>query len=225
MNKLFKNITAKNILLSFITILTSLSFISCSANKDVEKHPEWSYNSVVYEMNIRQQSVEGNFAAARERLPFLKELGVDIVWLMPIHPIGEKGRKGTLGSYYAIRDYKAVNPEFGTMQDFEKFLTEAHDLGLKVILDLVANHTSPDSEWVDGKPAEWYYRDSTGAPMVQYDWTDISRLNYACPEVGEAMTDVMKFWVNKGIDGFRCDVAGEVPDSFWKKAIAATFHP
>lgn len=211
-NKIFKTL--------FCSVILYISCVSCGNNETVISYPEWAENSVVYEMNIRQQSQEGNFAAAKERLPFLSELGVDIVWLMPIHPIGQKGRKGTLGSYYAIQNYREINPEFGTMEDFESFLTEAHRLGLKVILDLVANHTSPDSDWIDDKPAEWYHRDSTGAPLVQYDWTDISKLNYDCPEVRTEMENVMQFWVDKGVDGFRCDVAGEVPDSFWKKAIA-----
>lgn len=181
-------------------------------------HPEWMYNTVVYEMNVRQQSAEGTFAAAEKRLPFLKELGVDIIWLMPIHPIGEKGRKGSLGSYYAIRNYREVNPEFGTMADFERFLESAHKQGFRVILDYVANHTSPDAAWVSEKPAEWYYRDSLGEPMVQYDWTDISKLNYETPEVHDAMIEVLKFWIGKGVDGFRCDVAGEVPDKYWNRA-------
>ena len=135
-------------------VVLSLVLSSCCQSPKVEAaHRDWVYNSVVYEMNMRQQTPEGTFAAAEERLPFLKELGVDIIWLMPIHPIGEKGRKGTLGSYYAIRDYRAINPEFGTMADFERFLAKAHELGFRVILDYVANHTSPDAAWVDEKPA------------------------------------------------------------------------
>lgn len=183
-------------------------------------HADWTYDAVVYEMNVRQQTPEGTFAAAEERLPFLRDLGVDVIWLMPIHPIGEKHRKGSLGSYYAIRDYRAVNPEFGTMEDFERFLAAAHDRGFRVILDYVANHTSPDAAWVTEKPAAWYVRDSTGAPAVQYDWTDIAKLNYACPEVREEMVGVLKFWLDKGVDGFRCDMAGEVPDDYWTEAFA-----
>lgn len=180
--------------------------------------PDWAYRSVVYEMNLRQQTPEGTFAAAEARLPFLKKIGVDLIWLMPIHPIGEEGRKGSLGSYYSIRDYRAVNPEFGTMADFDRFLKKAHELGFHVIMDFVANHTARDAAWIDEKPAEWYHRDSTGAPLVQYDWTDIAKLNYDCPEVWDEMTDVLKFWTEKGVDGFRCDVAGEIPDRFWSRA-------
>ncbi|MDE7305068.1 MAG: DUF3459 domain-containing protein [Alistipes sp.] len=171
-------------------------------------------------MNVRQFTPEGTFAAAAQQLPRLRDLGVDIVWLMPIHPIGEKGRKGSLGSYYAIRDYMDVNPEMGTMADFEQFLDRAHELGLRVILDYVANHTSPDAAWVAEQPAEWYVRDSTGAPAVQYDWTDIAKLNYETPGVRDAMLDVLKFWVGKGVDGFRCDVAMEVPHDYWEYAFA-----
>ena len=212
------------VIISLFCSLVAMLMASCtSANEQVAStsaHAEWAYDAVVYEMNVRQQSAEGSFAAAEARLPFLKELGVDIVWLMPIHPIGELGRKGTLGSYYAIRNYYEVNPEFGTMEDFESFLAKAHELDMRVILDYVANHTSPDAAWVTEKPAEWYVRDSTGKPIVQYDWTDISKLNYECEEVHAAMYDVLKFWIEKGVDGFRCDVAGEVPDAYWTKAWA-----
>ena len=208
----------------FATLLcVALGFVlsSCgSAPEAPAAHRDWVYGSVVYEMNVRQQSAEGSFAAAEARLPFLKELGVDIIWLMPIHPIGEKGRKGTLGSYYAIRDYRAINPEFGTMEDFEHFLQKAHEMGFRVILDYVANHTSPDAAWVDEKPAAWYVRDSLGQPVVQYDWWDIAKLNYATPEVHAEMKEVLKFWVAKGVDGFRCDVAGEIPDEYWQAAWA-----
>lgn len=211
----------KRILTLFTLLLLGLAVVSCCSKEQPRAaHPEWAYDAVVYEMNVRQQTPEGTFAAAEARLPYLKELGADIIWLMPIHPIGEKGRKGSLGSYYAIRDYRAVNPEFGTMEDFGRFLNKAHEMGFKVILDYVANHTSPDAAWVSEKPAEWYVRDSTGAPIVQYDWTDISKLNYDCPEVRTEMAEVLKFWIAKGVDGFRCDVAGEVPDDYWNKAFA-----
>ena len=141
-------------------------------------HPDWSYNSVVYEMNVRQYTPEGTLAEAARHLPRLQEMGVDVVWLMPVYPIGVKERKGTLGSYYAISDYEAVNPEFGTLEDFDRFLAEAHRLGLRVILDWVANHTSPDARWIEERPADWYVRDSLGNTIVQYDWTDIAKLDY-----------------------------------------------
>ena len=204
-------------------IILALVALSCTQapQKEQGRHADWTEGTVVYELNTRQYTEEGTFAAAAAHLPELKELGVDIVWLMPIYPIGELNRKGSLGSYYAIKDYKAVNPEFGTLADFDAFLAKAHELGLKVILDWVANHTSPDHPWVTEKPADWYYRDSLGHTIVEYDWTDIAKLNYDCPEVADAMQDAMHFWLERGIDGFRCDMAYIVPQAFWTKAIAS----
>ena len=177
------------------------------------------FNSVVYELNIRQATVEGTFAAAEQYLPELKEMGVDIVWLMPISPIGVLDRKGSLGSYYSIIDYKAINPEFGTMEDFDSFLNTAHDLGLKVIIDWVANHTSRDANWWNEGKKDWYVMDwEKGLPIVEYDWTDIAKLNYENQEMRLAMIDALKFWVEKGIDGYRCDVAMNVPGDFWAEA-------
>ena len=177
-------------------------------------------NTVIYELNTRQFTPEGTFKAAEDQLPRLKEQGVDIVWMMPLYPIGEKGRKGTLGSYYAIKDYCATNPEFGTLEDFDSFVEKAHGLGMKVIIDWVANHTSPDHAWVTEKPAEWYYRDEAGNTIIEYDWTDIAKLNYGCQGVREAMLDAMRFWVARGVDGFRCDMAFLVPEDFWTPTIA-----
>lgn len=201
-------------------LLLAALLLAASCTSRPEAAAEWASDAVLYEMNVRQLTPEGTFAAAERQLPRLRDMGVDIVWLMPVYPIGELGRKGSLGSYYAIRDYCAVNPEFGTMADFDRFLARAHELGLRVILDHVGNHTSPDAAWVTERPAEWYVRDSTGAPVVQYDWTDIAKLNYDCPEVRTALYDVLKFWVDKGVDGFRCDVAMEVPHDFWQDAFA-----
>ena len=199
-------------------LLFAALLLAASCTSRPQAPAEWAGSTVLYEMNVRQFTPEGTFAAAERQLPRLRELGVDIVWLMPVYPIGEKGRKGSLGSYYAIRDYRAINPEFGTMADFERFLDRAHKLGMRVILDYVANHTSPDHAWVTEMPSEWYVRDSTGVPVVQYDWTDIAKLNYATPAVREAMFDVLKFWTDKGVDGFRCDAAKEMPDDFWTDA-------
>ena len=177
------------------------------------------FNSVVYELNVRQATEEGTFAAAEAYLPELKEMGVDIVWLMPISPIGVDGRKGTLGSYYSIINYKEINPEFGTMEDFDHFLATAHDLGLKVIIDWVANHTSRDADWWKAGKTDWYVMDeATGLPIVEYDWTDIAKLNYNNYEMREAMIDALKFWIEKGVDGYRCDVAMNVPGDFWAEA-------
>ena len=177
------------------------------------------FNSVVYELNVRQATEEGTFAAAEAYLPELKEMGVDIVWLMPISPIGVDGRKGTLGSYYSIINYKEINPEFGTMEDFDHFLATAHDLGLKVIIDWVANHTSRDADWWKEGKKDWYVMDEeTGLPIVEYDWTDIAKLNYENVEMRVAMLDALKFWIEKGVDGYRCDVAMNVPGNFWANA-------
>jgi len=196
-----------------------LSVLALGCARQPVPQRDWADTAVVYELNTRQFTPEGTFAAAQRQLPRLKKLGVDIIWLMPIYPIGELERKGSLGSYYAIRDYCDVNPEFGTLADFDSFLSAAHEAGFKVILDWVANHTSPDHPWVTEKPAEWYYRDSLGHTIVEYDWTDIAKLNYDTPEVGEAMRDCMRFWVSRGVDGFRCDVAYQVPQAFWEATI------
>ena len=194
--------------------LAVLSLAACKKTPSV--HPDWTYNSVMYEVNIRQFSPEGTFAGVEEQLPRLKDLGVDILWLMPMYEIGTEGRKGTLGSYYAISDYKKVNPEFGTMEDFEHLVAEAHKLGFKVILDWVANQTAPDNVWMYEKPANFYERDSLGNAIWEYDWTDTRSLNYENEDVWWAQDDAMRFWLAKGVDGFRCDAAGEVPAEFWK---------
>lgn len=204
--------------LLFLSIIALSLSISCK--KSAQVHPDWSYSAVIYEMNMRQYTPEGTFAAAQAELPRLKELGVDVLWLMPIYPIGVKERKGTLGSYYAISDYCAVNPEFGSMKDFEDFLSAAHKAGFKVILDWVANHTSPDARWIDGCPADWYERDSLGNTIVEYDWTDIAALNYDNRDVWAAQDKAMRFWLDKGVDGFRCDMACEVPVGFWRETIS-----
>lgn len=188
------------------------------------KNPEWSYSAVLYELNIRQFTEEGTFSAAVERLPFLRSIGVDAIWLMPIYPIGVQGRKGTLGSYYSIRDYMAVNEEFGTEEDFRTFVTVAHSLGLKVLLDWVANHTARDARWVMERPADWYERDDSGEPLVPWDWTDTAKLNYANHDVWRGEIEAMRYWVEKfQIDGFRADMAMLVPIEFWQEA-AAELH-
>jgi glycosidase len=180
-------------------------------------HPAWSLDATIYELNTRQFTPEGTFAAAQTHLERLKTLGVEILWVMPIQPIGVKERKGDLGSYYAIRDYTAVNPEFGTLDDFKAFVAAAHALEMKVILDWVANHTSPDAVWVGNEG--WHVRDSLGNTVGPYDWTDVAELNYDNREMRAAMVEAMKFWLTEaGIDGFRCDVAGEVPTDFWNEA-------
>ena len=197
-----------------ILCVALLALAGCKKTPSV--HPDWTYGSVMYEVNIRQFSPEGTFAGVEAQLPRLKDLGVDILWLMPMYEIGTEGRKGTLGSYYAISDYKKVNPEFGTMEDFEHLLAAAHKLGFKVILDWVANQTAPDNVWMTEKPADFYERDADGNAIWEYDWTDTRSLNYENEDVWWAQDDAMRFWLEKGVDGFRCDAAGEVPAEFWK---------
>lgn len=180
------------------------------------KHPEWSKKSTIYEVNIRQYTKEGTFSSFEKHIPRLHQMGVDILWLMPINPIGKENRKGTLGSYYSIADYTAVNPEFGTLEDFKKLVNTAHSLGMHVIIDWVANHSSWDHPWAKQHP-EWYEHDSTTGKFASpYDWTDVIELDYDNKEMRQAMTDAMKFWIKEAdIDGFRCDVAFMVPLDFW----------
>ena len=164
-----------------IAIAAAMLALSCTQTEAPKQQP--LENSVVNEMNVRQYTPEGTFAAAQAELPRLAEMGVDIVWLMPIYPIGVEGRKGTLGSYYAVKNYCDINPEFGTLEDFDNFVAEAHKLGIRVIIDWVANHTSPDAVWVTGKPAEWYERDAEGNTTFTADWSDTANLNYENKEV------------------------------------------
>ncbi|HEY8876501.1 MAG TPA: alpha-amylase family glycosyl hydrolase [Roseateles sp.] len=184
------------------------------------QHPAWARNATLYQINTRQFTPEGTFRAAEAQLPRLKELGVDILWLMPIHPIGEKQRKGSLGSPYAVRDYLAVNPEFGTLADFKHFVATAHSLGLKVILDWVGNHTAWDNVLVQQHPG-WYARDEQGrfTPTPWYDWDDIIDLDYDQPGLRRYMVQALLYWVREaGIDGYRADAAGLSPLDFWEQA-------
>ena len=184
-------------------------------------HADWSYSAVLYEMNVRQLTPEGTLRAAEEKLEFLRSMGIDAIWLMPIYPIGEEGRKGSLGSYYSIQDYCAVNPEFGTMEDFDSFINKAHALGMKVLLDWVANHTARDAKWLKTKSADWYEREADGTAKVPWDWTDTAKLNYDNRDVWRGEIEAMRFWVEKhNIDGFRCDMAMLVPIEFWQQASA-----
>ena len=178
----------------------------------------WGHEAVLYEMNVRQLTKEGTFKAAIKHLPFLKNVGISAIWLMPIYPIGEANRKGSLGSYYSIADYCAINPEFGTMEDFDTFVNEAHKLGMKVILDWVANHTARDAKWLTNKPLDWYERDEQGVAKIPWDWNDTAKLNYANHDVWLGQIEAMKFWLKHNIDGFRCDMAMLVPIEFWQEA-------
>ena len=180
------------------------------------KHPDWSYNKTIYEVNVRQYTPEGTFEAFAENLPRLKNLGVGILWFMPINPIGIKNRKGSLGSYYSVRNYTEINPEFGTLQNFKDVVKHAHNLGMHVIIDWVANHTAWDNPWITSHP-DFYTKDSTGNFVSPFDWSDVVDLNYDNKELWNYMRDAMKYWIDEcNIDGFRCDVAAMVPLEFWK---------
>jgi 1,4-alpha-glucan branching enzyme len=181
-------------------------------------HPEWTRDAVIYQVNTRQFTSQGTFAAAESHLPRLSKLGVDIVWLMPIHPIGEDRRKGTLGSPYSVRDYFAVNPQLGTLEELKSFVDTAHELDMHVILDWVANHTAWDNP-IRAKHPEWYTRTPDGdmQPTAWTDWSDIADLDYSQPGLRRHMADALVYWVREvGIDGYRADVAGFVPLDFWE---------
>lgn len=220
--------------LFFIAMAASLAAfmaVSCTKSKKSEqsltqrdstftnvKHPEWSRNAVIYEVNLRQYTESGTVKEFDRQLQRLKELGVDILWFMPVHPISQEGKKGDLGSYYAVKDYKAFNPEFGSIDEFKETVKKAHSLGMKVILDWVPNHTGRDNSWVTEHP-DWYAKDSLGNMYGPYDWTDVYKLDYSNKEMRAAMIDALKFWLTDvDVDGFRCDVAGEVPTDFWNEA-------
>ena len=210
-----------------------------SSRADELVHPEWSRNAVIYEMNVRQHSPDGTLSSARADLARLHQLGIDIVWLMPVHPIGEVNRKGgenkdnylvqpgssSLGSPYSVQDYKALNPDYGTWEDFDAFVTTAHDYEMKVIIDWVANHTAFDAVWTtDSIGMGYYLLDSLGGlqPPTGTDWVDVAQLDWDNGEANglyDAMEDAMAFWVrDHDIDGFRCDVAEKVPTAFWDRA-------
>lgn len=220
----------KFIFYSLIVAVSSLFATSCNTKKTTENvverdstytsvnHPEWSRNAVIYEVNLRQFTPSASAKEFATQLPRLKELGVDILWFMPIHPISELNRKGELGSYYAVKDYKAFNPEFGTIEDFKAVVNQAHELGMKVILDWVPNHTGCDNAWATEHP-EWFSLNEEGKMYGPFDWTDVYELNYDNHEMRAAMIDALKFWLTDvNVDGFRCDVAGEVPTDFWEEA-------
>jgi glycosidase len=179
---------------------------------------DWIKNNVVYEVNTRQFNSGGTFKSFMPEILRIKALGVDVLWFMPVYPIGQLNRKGGLGSYYSIKNYHEINPEFGTMDDFKATVNAAHAQGMKVILDWVGNHTAWDHPWVTEHP-DWYVHDSTGKIVTPWDWTDVAQLNFKNTELRKAMIAEMQFWVKEcNIDGFRCDVAFLVPRSFWEEA-------
>ena len=216
----------------FLSLLASTSTLAMSAANAqaptaAMAHVAWSRQAAIYQVNVRQFTAEGTLKAAQAELPRLARMGVDILWLMPIQPIGQLHRKGTLGSYYSIRDYNAVNPEFGTLADARAFVQAAHALGMKVILDWVANHTAFDHPWAR-EHLDWYKLDAhgqifpvtfnAGQPNEEH-WWDVAALNYDRPALRDAMIAAMQFWLREAdLDGFRCDVASLVPTPFWERA-------
>ncbi|MDG5765921.1 alpha-amylase family glycosyl hydrolase [Balneolales bacterium ANBcel1] len=211
----------------FPLLIAVLLLSACSGNDQPvtgypspPQTPDWAKNATIYEVNLRQYTEEGTFEAFAEHLPRLRDMGVDILWFMPIHPIGEKERKGSMGSYYSVYDYYGVNPEFGDKDDFRRMVSEIHDLGMYVILDWVANHTAWDAVWTETHP-HLYETDDEGNFIIppDTDWTDVIQLDYSLDETREMMHDALLYWVEEfNIDGYRCDVADYVPTDFWNEA-------
>ena len=183
--------------------------------------PEWTKDAVIYEVNVRQFTKEGTFKAFGEHLQELKDTGINTLWFMPIHPISFKNRSGKLGSPYSVGDYLKVNPDYGSMEDFDNLVKQAHDMGFHVMLDWVANHTGWDNPWIEEHP-DWYTQDGNGN-IISPDgmgWPDVADLNYDNAEMRQAMIDAMKFWVEEhDVDGFRCDYANGAPVSFWEDCV------
>jgi len=183
-------------------------------------------NAVIYSVYIRNHTSEGTFRAAEADLPRIRDLGADIVWLMPIHPIGVVGRKGSMGCPYANRDYRSVNPEYGTLEDFIHFVDAVHENGMKCMIDVVYNHTSKDSVLCAEHP-EYFYHNADGSLGNRLgDWSDVNDLDYGNPELWDYLAETLCYWA-QWVDGYRCDVASLVPLAFWKKARAAVeqVHP
>ena len=207
-----------------LTLQSLATFSPRVSSQDVSKEQaravrDWVRDGVIYEVYPRAFSPQGNFNGVTAQLDRLKDLGVTIIWLMPIHPIGQEKKKGTIGSPYAVRDYRAINPDYGTREDLKRLVTESHRRGMKVIIDIVANHTSWDSVLM--KHPEFYKRDAQGNITYPYDWFDIAALNYTNQELRRYMIDMLKYWIREfDLDGFRCDVAAEVPTDFWETARA-----
>lgn len=175
-------------------------------------------NKIIYEVYVRNHGESGTFKDVMNDLQRIKELGTDIVWFMPIHPIGEKNKKGSLGCPYAIKDYRGINPEYGTIDEFEELIEKIHENGMQCMIDVVYNHTSPDSELLKKHP-EYFYRKANGNVGNKVgDWSDIIDLDYNNKDLWKEQIDALKHWVNIGVDGFRCDVAPLVPMEFWVEA-------
>jgi glycosidase len=211
------------ILLSLITGLLTAEPTKLYWQEMSTALPDWVRNQVIYEINVRQYSQEGSLAAVEADLDRIKDLGVGTLWLMPIHPIGEVNRKGPLGSYYSIKDYKGINPEFGTKEDFRSFVNAAHARDMRVILDWVGNHSAWDNPLTESNP-DFYMTDENGSfiPPLGFDWTDVIQMDFNNPDLLDYQIDAMRYWVTEfGIDGYRCDYATGIPTEFWDKLTAA----
>jgi glycosidase len=217
---MLKVILSSILFLALISCETVVKEESQESSPSYTNHSEWSKNAVIYELNIRQFSDKGDFNSIIPELDRLKNMGIDIIWLMPVHPIGEENRKGGLGSYYSVKDYVKVNPNYGSIDDFKRLVLEIHKRDMFVLIDWVANHTSWDNPWISEHP-DWYTKDSLGEmiPPIGTDWSDVVDLNYENAEMRKGMINSLKFWITEcDIDGFRCDVADWVPVDFWEEA-------
>jgi alpha-amylase len=212
----------KKLLLTAIIFATLSGFSQENASTALKPISDSALeNAVIYEANIRQYSKEGTFNAFAKDIPEIKKLGVKILWIMPVYPIGVENRKEGLGSYYSVKDYRAINPEFGNIDDFRKLVKTAHDNGLYVILDWIPNHSAWDNAMVKSHP-EYYAKDANGKMIAPFDWTDVVKFDYSNAEMRKMMIDYMSYWlINENIDGFRCDVAMEVPKDFWEECTVA----
>ena len=201
------------------TSTTATSIITNTDTAMIDGHPAWIMNGNIYEVNVRQYTPEGTFNAFAASLQRLKDMGVQTLWFMPINPISKVDRKGALGSYYAVANYTAINPEYGNMDDWKALVAKCHDMGFKVIIDWVPNHTGGDNYWLTAHP-DFYVKDSTGKAAVANGWSDTRQLDYHNPVMCDSMINAMKFWVEQSnIDGFRCDYAVGPTRDFWRKCI------
>jgi alpha-amylase len=214
----------RNLLFAFCLLSAPTAFCqlpgAAAGAGDASNHPAWARRGNIYEVNVRQYTSEGTFNAFAKHLDRLKAMGVEALWFMPINPISHTDRKGSLGSYYAVADYTAVNPEFGTLEDFKQLVKSVHARGMKVLIDWVPNHTGADNRWLREHP-DFYVKDSTGKAATPYDWSDTRQLDYGNPVLRDSMIAAMKYWITQtDIDGFRCDVAWNVPGDFWQDCIS-----
>ncbi|GAB4177567.1 MAG: alpha-amylase family glycosyl hydrolase [Calditrichia bacterium] len=213
----------KKLIILFLILVIGFIYFQCNSEKAAKStHAlNWSEDAVIYELFVRDFTPEGTFRAAMKKIPYLKQTGVDIVWLMPIYPIGQKGRKGSLGSPFSVRNYYEVNPEFGSKEDFKALVDAVHAAGMKIIIGFVPNHSANDYVEMPHHP-DWFMKDDSGNFTREVaDWSDITDFNYDNPQLRDHIKDILAYWIKEfNVDGFRNDVAGMVPDSFWIDAVA-----